>query len=147
MKTGKYLASIFVLFLSVPAAGFGAAARTGDQLVVKSPLNVEVITQVVFSLVLIVSVILIAGVIYRKSGNYARNNIKNLGVITGFSIGSKERIVLIRAGNEQILIGVAPGVIQKIHVLDKPLDSMPEMTDPGKSFIVRLNRELKKANT
>ncbi len=39
-------------------------------------------------------------------------------------MGSRERIVLLQVGEEQVLIGVSPGRINKLHVLNKPIEKV-----------------------
>ena len=44
-----------------------------------------------------------------------------LKVIGSASVGHRERIVLIEAGDEQLLLGVAPGNVRMLHVLPEPI--------------------------
>ena len=141
--TGSIKISILMIML-MPAMVFADSPRSHESLAVSPAINIEAITQVILGLILVVGLILAAALVYKKTGRYAQNNIRNLGVMTGFSIGGKERIILVRAGNEQILVGVGPGVIQTLHVLEKPLDNVQEKKDQGRSFIEKLNSELKK---
>jgi flagellar protein FliO/FliZ len=46
-----------------------------------------------------------------------------LKIIGGISMGSRERIVLLQVGSEQLLVGVSPGRINTLHVLEAPLDN------------------------
>ena len=43
-------------------------------------------------------------------------------VLASLPVGTRERIVLMQAGDRQIVLGVAPGRINTLHVLDEPLD-------------------------
>lgn len=43
-------------------------------------------------------------------------------VVAGVSVGTRERVVLLQVGEKQVLLGVAPGRVQTLHVLDEPLD-------------------------
>jgi flagellar protein FliO/FliZ len=36
-------------------------------------------------------------------------------------VGSRERVILLRAGDKHLLIGVAPGRVQTLHVFDQAL--------------------------
>ena len=47
-----------------------------------------------------------------------------LKIIGGLSMGSRERVVLIQVGSEQLLIGVSPGRINTLHVLETPLEDV-----------------------
>lgn len=48
----------------------------------------------------------------------AGNGIK---VVTALAVGARERIVLVQVGEQQLLVGMGPGHMQTLHVLDKPL--------------------------
>ncbi len=43
-------------------------------------------------------------------------------VLASLPVGARERIVLMQAGDRQIVVGVAPGRVNTLHVLDEPLD-------------------------
>jgi flagellar protein FliO/FliZ len=67
----------------------------------------------------------------------------NLQVLEGLTIGPRERIVLIQAGKEQLVVGIAPGRVQTLHVLQEPV----EASAPGGNvtpFAKRLNEALKR---
>lgn len=42
-------------------------------------------------------------------------------VLGGVALGPRERIALIQVGDKQILIGVAPGRVQTLYVLEQPV--------------------------
>jgi flagellar protein FliO/FliZ len=44
-----------------------------------------------------------------------------LRIIAGLPLGTRDRIVLLQVGEEQILLGLSPGRIQKLHTLSNPL--------------------------
>jgi flagellar protein FliO/FliZ len=48
----------------------------------------------------------------------AHNGLKIVGAL---SLGQRERVVVVQAGSEQILLGVTSTQINALHVLDKPL--------------------------
>lgn len=54
-----------------------------------------------------------------------------LRVIGGLSMGARERVVLIQVGKQQMLLGVAPGRVQTLHVLDEPLTELQSETGQG----------------
>jgi flagellar protein FliO/FliZ len=54
-----------------------------------------------------------------------------LRVVGGLSLGPRERVVLIQAGPTQMLLGVSPGRIQTLHVLDAPLETTLPEPAPG----------------
>lgn len=52
-----------------------------------------------------------------------------LRVITGLSLGARERLVVVKAGKQQILLGVTPGQIRKLHVLEDDLEAEMATSD------------------
>ena len=60
-------------------------------------------------------------------------------ILSAISMGPRERIVLLQIGETQLLVGVVPGRIQTLHVLERPLDVMstPQSSSPVFSSILR----------
>ena len=48
-------------------------------------------------------------------------------VTSGISLGARERVVLLRVGREQVLVGVSPAGMRTLHVLREPAE--PEFRD------------------
>jgi flagellar protein FliO/FliZ len=67
---------------------------------------------------------------------------KGLAVVRQLPIGTKERLLIVKAGEEQFLIGVTGQSIQLISKLEKPIEDDLPMTEH--SFSGQLNRLLKK---
>ncbi|VAW72067.1 hypothetical protein MNBD_GAMMA12-3035 [hydrothermal vent metagenome] len=76
--------------------------------------------------VVIISVIVMLWLIKRFSRfNYAgQQTVKVLG---GISLGTREKIVLIEVGSEQLLVGVAPGRVNLLHQLQEPVEVKPSL--------------------
>jgi flagellar protein FliO/FliZ len=64
-----------------------------------------------------------------------------LRILGGLSMGSRERVVLIQVGETQLLLGVAPGRVQTLHVLEQSLQP-PSVV--GSGFADHLGRLLGK---
>jgi flagellar protein FliO/FliZ len=56
-----------------------------------------------------------------------------IDVIADIPLGQKERAVLLKVGKAQILIGVAPGRVNTLHVLAEPIDLTSPPTTPTDS--------------
>ncbi len=68
-----------------------------------------------------------------------------LRILGGLSMGPRERVVLLKIGDTQMLLGVSPGRIQTLHVLDKPVaEPMDAPTQPGTGFSLQLSRFLQR---
>ncbi len=61
-------------------------------------------------------------------------------VVGSTSLGTRERVVLVQVGAEQVLVGVTPGRLQTLHVLDQPV-SLPAPAEATR-FPDQLNRLL-----
>ncbi len=80
------------------------------------------LVQVTLALLLVlVAVFVVAWLVKRMRGfgNRLGNAVDVLGEIP---LGQKERAVLLKVGETQILVGVAPGRVNTLHVLSVPLD-------------------------
>ena len=71
----------------------------------------------------------------------------NLKVLGGISVGQRERVVLVQAGDTQLLVGVAPGQIRTLHVMDEPISSVAETSSkPSNGFAEKLHAAIKNRN-
>ncbi len=65
-----------------------------------------------------------------------------LRILGGLSMGARERVVLLKVGDTQLLLGVAPGRVHTLHVLDRPLAESTAETRLPKGFAAQLARAL-----
>ena len=94
--------------------------------------------QMLFGLLLVVGVIFGMAWLVRRMGSFQQVSHGALRILGGLSVGQRERIVLVQVGDRQILIGLAPGQIRTLHVLDKSVSIHETKTDSGISFAERL---------
>lgn len=87
----------------------------------RSPIGAGSVLQMVAGLALVVILIFALAWAVRRFGNVNVNARGALRVVGALSMGARERVVLIEAGDKQILLGVAPGRVQTLHVLDEPI--------------------------
>lgn len=80
----------------------------------------------------------------KRFGYFQSGGQGQIKVVGGVSLGSRERVVLLQVGEQQLVLGVAPGRIQTLHVLDEPL-SLKQNDDgvPATSFSDRLHSAIK----
>ena len=50
----------------------------------------------------------------------------SLRVLASASVGVREKVVLLAAGDRQLLLGVAPGTVRTLHVFDEPVADGPD---------------------
>lgn len=56
----------------------------------------------------------------RRSGALTRGRGGKMQVVDVLSLGQRERLVLVAVGDQQIVLGVAPGRVQAVHTIDTP---------------------------
>ena len=138
------IASISILSLIHPIQVFAdpADASALSSTLASSPVNLASVSQVFAALLIIIVIILGGAWLYKRSGLLNGTSGSSIKVISALSLGGKEKAVLLQVGKEQILVGVTPGHIRKLHSLSEPVvvEAVPD-TD---SFISKLQNEINK---
>jgi len=101
--------------LSWACAGESAAHLPAE------PVSFGNFIQMALGLALVLAAIMLAAWLLRRFSHLTGATHGALRVIGGVSLGQRERVVLMQAGSKQILLGVAPGRVQTLYVLDEPL--------------------------
>jgi flagellar protein FliO/FliZ len=89
---------------------------------------------ILFSLLLVVALILALTWLLRRFQGMTGAGGAELKTITALAVGQRERVVLVQVGQTQLLLGVAPGRVQTLHVLEQPLPTQPA----AENFMTRL---------
>ncbi len=84
-----------------------------------SPVTGGTVVQWFVGLLIVLVIIVGSSWLLRRYGNISSNAGKGLKIIGGISIGSREKVLLLQAGKKQLIIGVAPGQVSMLHVLDE----------------------------
>ncbi|CAK0776923.1 flagellar protein FliO/FliZ [Gammaproteobacteria bacterium] len=95
--------------------------------------------QVALGLAVVLTVIAVITWLLRRFGGMNASLNGKLKVLGAISLGARERAVLVQVGEQQILLGVAPGRVQTLHVLNAPL---PETPNSLFSSALELDREV-----
>ncbi len=106
-----------ILGCVVPAGEVLAASGEA----VPEPVSAGAVLHVVVGLVIVLLLIGLVAWIVRHSGRLQPGVSGEMRILAGLSMGPRERVVLLQVGPTQLLVGVAPGRIETLHVLDKPL--------------------------
>ncbi len=106
------------------------------------------IVSVTLALLVVLVAIFVLAWIARRLRTFGARAGGALEVLASMSLGAKERAVLIRVGDAQILLGVAPGQVNTLHVLERAVSAdKPAMDGEGParpSFAALLKRSLGK---
>lgn len=67
----------------------------------------------------------------KKLNGLPAGNRRAIQVLGSAKVGSREKILLLSAGGEHLLVGVAAGSVRTLHVFDGPLE---DLTGEGENF-------------
>lgn len=76
------------------------------------------VVQWLLALLIVLAVFLLSVWVLRKTGGLAFVGKSQLTVLAGLSLGMREKLVLIRVGEKQLLLGVSSGRIDKLLELE-----------------------------
>lgn len=80
------------------------------------------LTEVILSLLLIIAIILILAWLLKRMGYANINQHQLMSIKSSLSLSNKEKLLLVQIGDEQVVIGMAPGSVNHIKTLEKPLN-------------------------
>jgi flagellar protein FliO/FliZ len=125
-------ASIMALCLVAPAVFAAEKFAAPKASETTTAVGADGLGQVTLSLLLVLAAVFAAAWVVRRLRSFGKFGNGALQVITEVVVGTKERVVLIQVGNQQLLIGVAPGRVSTLHVLTEPV-TPPTHTGTGVS--------------
>ncbi len=79
------------------------------------------LAQVTLSLLLVMAAVFAAAWLVRHLRGLGKFGSQAITVLAEVNLGPKERAVLVQVGSKQLLLGVAPGRVSTLHVLDEPV--------------------------
>jgi len=80
------------------------------------------LAQVTFALLLVLIAIFAVAWLAKRMRGFNNRVGDAIDILADVSLGQKERAVLLKVGEKQILVGVAPGRVNTLHVLEHPVD-------------------------
>ena len=126
------LSAVFCLPLSAaPATESGLSTGLASQL-----------AQLGLGLVVVVWLIFLLGYVMRRVGPLSPQGGQHIRVISSYPLGPRDRLALVEVGGEQLLLGISPGRITRLHVLSEPIVAGPDV-DSG-DFARKLQAMLKR---
>lgn len=103
------------------------------------------LVQTTLGLLVVLLLIGAAAWAFKRFGNAHVGAQGRMKIIGGISLGTRERAVLLQVGEQQLVIGVSPGRVQTLHVLDNPVLVDDKPGDPM-SFSSRLQSAILSRN-
>ncbi len=134
--------TLFIISLFSTLQVFAAETADDKQLAsLNSPVSLATLAETAFGLIIVLGFIVLLAWLVKRTNQLQTSANGKLKIIAGLALGTRERIVLIEAGNEQILVGVTAQQIQTLHVLKEPIDS-DSSTQPTNGFAEKLKHVL-----
>ena len=126
----RFLLALFAL-MTVPAVAQEAVPAVSPS----SLFTGDYLLQVIGSFVVVILLLIGVLVLLRRFNGVSSQMSGNMRVISSVGVGQRERVVLLQVGVEQILVGVAPGNVRKIHTFDQPVVEASASTTPNFSDV------------
>ena len=105
---------------------FAAESTTGRGAGLPSdPLATTSLVQLMAGLILVLALIGVSAWLLRRFNRFQSAAGGQMKILGGLSMGTRERVVLLQVGKQQLLLGVAPGRVQTLHVLEDPVQVSP----------------------
>ncbi len=117
----RLLAVVPLAVLAPPL--LAAEAETAKQLTSPAPsLGGSILLEMVLFLLLIIGLIIGLSWLVRRMGSFSVGGKGAVTIMGGVSLGPRERAVLLQVEKKRLLVGVAPGRVQTLCVLDDAED-------------------------
>lgn len=130
-----------VCFMLFPFFSALADSDTVNQDV--KPVSVTSVLQIFFWLAIVVLIIVLLKWMLKKISGVNTNLIGNIKVISGVHVGQREKIALVQVGDKQILVGITPTNISKLHVMEENIEVVDSInTLSNGSFAEKLRHAL-----
>ncbi|MEC8007829.1 MAG: flagellar biosynthetic protein FliO [Pseudomonadota bacterium] len=126
----RFLLALFAL-MTVPAVAQEAVPAVSPSSLFTGDYLLQVIGSFVVVILLLVGVL----VLLRRFNGVSSQMSGNMRVVSSLGVGQRERVVLLQVGEEQILVGVGPGNVRKIHAFDEPVVEPSASTTPSFSDV------------
>lgn len=118
-------AGVCLLWMSIASNSF--AAETGRAVI--SPL--VTLGKLAVALIIVLAVFWLFARVMRQVQNFQGDMHQGLKIVGALSVGQRERVIVVQAGEEQLVLGVTSSQINTLHVLQKPLQSVADQSSQG----------------
>ncbi len=130
------------MLMTASAYADGETGSASSPASAADPMAVSNLWQLTLGMIAVLALMLGLAWILKRTGKFQMAAGGNLKILGGLSMGTRERVVLLQVGETQLLVGVAPGRVQTLHVLDQPLTAQDQPAGGG--FADQLGRMMGK---
>lgn len=133
----RWLLSVLLSGVGLPLAAAPAPVEGGLSTGLAGQL-----AQLGLGLLVVVGLIFLLGYVMRRVGPLAPQGGQHIRLISSYPLGPRDRLALVEVGGQQLLLGISPGRITTLHVLDEPVADNTDAT--GGDFARKLQAMLKR---
>ncbi len=116
---------------------FSADAYSKEDVVVQAiksdPISSGYLLQLFVGLFIVVLCIIVLAWMAKKMNRFQSSSDASLKILGALSLGTREKIVLLQIGDEQLVVGVSPGRLNTLHVLKTPIEMSNKNSDASVS--------------
>ncbi len=111
----------WIAFLIIGLPAELLAQQASSEIAVVEPLSTSYLMKLTGGLVLVVAAIFFFAWLLKRLKLTQHSQHGLLKVVAGLPLGTRDRIIVLQVGEEQLLLGLSPGRIEKLHTLAEPL--------------------------
>ncbi len=137
-------AGVVLLCVCVPVIAAAAEKTVAAVDLGAPPSAAGGLAQMTIGLLVVLLAIGAAAWALRRFGRLQTSASGALRILGGLSLGPRERVVLMQVGETQLLLGIAPGRVQTLHVLTQPV-TLSDGAASGDGFAGRLANAMRRA--
>lgn len=130
------------LLIGINCAAFSSQSYANEQVKTLStlPSSPAYLIKLVLGLIAVLALFSALAWLVRRFGlgGFSHSKTGELKILESLSLGSRERLVIVQAGNEKLLLGITAGQINKLH-------SMDLYQGNGTNFADHLNQQREKS--
>lgn len=93
------------------------------------PLSASSIANMVMGLGLVLVLIFLMAWVVKRMGGMQLSGSQKIKLLSGLSLGAREKVILIQVENKRLVLGVAQGQVSTLHVLDGEFESSDNEDD------------------
>ena len=102
--------------------------------------------QLLFGLLLVIGLIFLLAWLMRRVQQVGPRGGQVIRIMASQALGPRDRLVLVQVGSEQVLLGLSPGRITSLHVMNEPVhlpDGEPATTEFAQRLMELLGKDQK----
>lgn len=126
--------SLLAAEVATPSAPLATSSMSGQ------------LVQLLLGLLLVIGVIFLLAWLLRRVQQIVPRGGQVIKIVATQALGPRDRLVLVQVGGEQILLGLSPGSITSLHVMNEPVhlpDAEPASTEFAQRLMELLGKDQK----